>query len=205
MKKINLVILTLAVLIAACKKTNTNNEFLDKESAVAQVLESKNLGEQKSMYRLLSPDEEAEVWVIKFEKILLNEQMSSEQRAFIKKIKSNMTAYFFQHNGLTNDPSVNVSVITSKAIELFGSANAFSLLSSLSDKFPETNHSLNVVSGPPPAGCGCYTQSTIFDCSGSGAGATCKSGGCSPSPKGCGGLWLYTCDGNCKAEVIMYN
>ena len=125
----------------------------------------------------------------------MTKNLTTDQQIFISNLEKKIVPEIFLSPNNSNKIVFDDREIKSTAIKLFGVADAYSLLVMIS----ESKNIRETDAVAVGLSCGCSTSNDW--CTGE---STCHPGGCN-SKSGCGTLFLYTCNGDCKVDVIMYN
>lgn len=184
----NILIITICFLIFSCKKQDNVTPALNEASI--QVLKTNNQDLQRSMFRLLTPDEKANVWINKYNEYLKISKLSESQAIFIKSLIDiikpemyiNSEKYFL---------SINEPLLKEQAIKLFGFKGAKSLLTTLSRWIEDEEVDDETGGGGGGVGCSCNKKDDW--CS----PMKCSTWECNPTLDGCGWWLSKKCNGKC--------
>ncbi|WP_264563194.1 MULTISPECIES: bacteriocin fulvocin C-related protein [unclassified Flavobacterium] len=171
------------------------------QAKVEFVTQSKNSGVTKAAYRLLTPEEKYFIWNERIDYIIANEDLTTEQTAFMNELKVDLNSNVFLHNS-TDNISFKSKYDNSK-LEIFHPIQGyyyFGTLASMVDNGEWSSisaegaasfyDSLVFSPGDPNDGnyCTCNQGSIVNpDCE-----TDCPSG---EQTNDCGFLWLWVCDG----------
>jgi hypothetical protein len=182
MKKVSIICILCCFMMSACKKSDLKNLDLDQaETTLNEVLKTSDKTLQKSMYKLLDNDEKAEIWKLKFTKILKTESLDKRQIAFINLLIEIVKPELFDNLNDRYRNQINDMSLKNTAIELFGLSKSFNILATLN----ESEYIMAL------GGCKCSKKSDW--CEGI---LICRNDYCEET-SGCGTFWSYTCNGGC--------
>ncbi|MBK8710444.1 MAG: bacteriocin fulvocin C-related protein [Niastella sp.] len=144
------------------------------------------------MYKTLNPSEKYFAWETKYDKLISATNLTSEQTAFVRKLKSNLSKEIFEkgNNAVKDKLQTLEPIFKKEAIELFGISGAYELMANLN---PESN----LQQYPPGQGdCDCSKKSDWCP-----SGHACLRVGCVIVEDDCGWWWSYDCTGDCWIDV----
>jgi len=109
-------------------------------------------------------------------------ELTLDQASFLTGLSENLEVYFD-----AGDDRTSVEALEADARELLGDKLAAAAIANLGE-----SNQLSVAAAP--GGCSCSVGSDWC----TGINTDCLAGGCDRTSSGCGTLWLFNCDGNCK-------
>lgn len=186
MKKI--IFLSICIATFSCSKKDSVIPALNEASS--QVLKTNDQDLQRSMFRLLTPDEKANIWINKYNEYLKSSKLSDAQAIYIQSLIDiikpemyiNSDKYFL---------SINEPLLKEQAIKLFGFKEARSLLTTLS-RWIEDEEVDDGSGGGGGVSCSCNKKDSWCQ-----TGLSCSTWACTASLDGCGWWWGEPCNGKC--------
>jgi len=204
MKRKNLLLLTiLTILVTSCNKdynfmpNNLNNSRIEK------YYSTKNIEAQKLIYSELNSFEKYKIWIYHFDEKIRQFSNNSKKRSIIAKLKSLMVHSIFIQNSKESRifKSYSWPIWVKEAQNVLSNKEIYELVY-------ETNSSevIDVIDNQPVE-CFCHVGNQGYSCKTYTIGfptievhiGLCVAGGsCNGSTKGCGLLFLESCNGaNC--------
>ena len=174
---------------------NDTNRLQDFRLSLARL----SLGEQKSIFNVLPATFKAALWQDRLKEGI--KMISDEhQEGFLLDVLINVTPEAYSDPETTLNCQQKLIDAAEKAQEVFDDPDWYGrLITTLGDgPYPSTA----VVKTTGLAKCTCSSAFSggirgSNDCA---ALTECKAGGCIPSTRGCGAIWLYSCDVLCTGE-----
>ena len=186
----------ITTLFFACSKERKGTQEVGvNQAAINQVINSKNIREQRLGYELLNPAEKFTIWNNKLIQADLNSQFTPEQTSFVNELLGYITPNAFLENSSENQRLMQMlDKITIKAIELFGYKEAGEFLANITSN--KGGVTPNLVEEEPGEGidCDCATSSDWCN-----RGYDCEGFVCNKK-SGCGTFLLYQCNGYCYPD-----
>lgn len=190
--------IVIAIFMFGCTKnesTISNIEepiMLSSKAAQVNQMGSINVSAQRNAYQMLSASDKSSLWqrhLISFLKSGLFNENQNKIITEVLKITKNVD--FFSNNNNSRNTN-EAAILHHKILSNFSPKQALVIFSSLNDFNPSARTDEEEEIGPGDASCSCSTQSSycgIF---------TCYDTSCRASSRGCGWLWDYSCNGECR-------
>ena len=197
-------VLFIVTLTSAQNATSTPNAG-GRASKMYYAISTLPVGEAKASFRNASSNDKSELWRTHLALSLVKRpELNERQKRIILSAMSLATAEFFEVR--SSDPAWKAKVreplrsLEEQIANAFSRKDALKIFATLSDDTESANcittypgsvllKNINYQRGP----CGCSTDSDWCPISG-----YCSKTHCNPTQSGCGTLWSYPCNGDCR-------
>ena len=219
------------MILASCSKEDDQQEFSNSQSNSGvrivqtnelelynQLLSIEKSIDQRATFEVLSPSQKLQVWQTKYNQLLRNGELNTDQQNFINRFSSELIADYFVPRSEKNKifQAYKLGEYIDEALLLFNDLETYNLFFDLtndldcSKKKLLQNEPLNLDSSSDKVhikSCTCARESRYSCGRLTGMGAfqisveygSCEGKKCVQSNWGCGGLYTSICDGaKCK-------
>ncbi|WP_407674372.1 bacteriocin fulvocin C-related protein [Nonomuraea glycinis] len=163
-----------------------------------------DLAYRRAIFAELPAKTRSNLWVAHVKRYrAAHPHLNEEQRAIVE----DTLALFSDHSIFEGKPTPETSArmvpLIERAVNALGAVEAYSLTADLGPSSSLTPKPQEESATAALANCYCHAQSSDNYCSRYGGGYSCWYGGCATSSPGCGGGWIWECNGMCCVNTTQ--